>query len=229
MGNAAAKQVQEATLSAGSLSKEKAVDESVLSTEDVTANSKGNSWMDASTQKLLWKAETKGIFRKHCLVKKPDAAETVYAYIITEKSGISTITNWICKLTPTYDGQDTLTDEELKKAGIETGIELYKFSKFETKRQISAAESTYSVVTGPDAETVVYKAEKLAALGYLALFKQVDGDTETLVAKAATVGMSMTPTLYASKGVDLLAIISMGATLVSNEGTAGALVGAGVI
>lgn len=175
-------------------------------------------------------AISKGIFLKHWLIKKADATETVYAYCITEKSGISTITNWFCKLTPSYKGQEALTDEELKKAGIELGTVLYKFSKIDTKRQISAAESTYSVVTGKDAETIVYEAEKLAALGFLAIFKQMNaGNTEIIVAKAATEGMSFTPTLFASKGVDLLAIVSMGATLVSNEGTAGALAGAGVI
>mmetsp|Transcript_904 Transcript_904/g.1160 ORF Transcript_904/g.1160 Transcript_904/m.1160 type:complete len:168 (-) Transcript_904:285-788(-) len=148
------------------------------------------------------------------------------AAIITVKSSMNSITNIICKTEPTFDDQEPLSEEQLKKAGItDADTKLYPFSKLSTKRQLSTAHSTYYLITGKEEEKELYVGDKLSALGYMAIFKDAKG---TVVAKAATHGVQFSPTLEAAIGVDLLAIVCMGLSMASND-SAGALAGAGVI
>lgn len=60
--------------------------------------------------------------------------------------------------------------EEMEKAGIKEGPALHKSGKIDTVRQLSATQSTYSLVTGKDTMDVLYTADKLAALSFMALF-----------------------------------------------------------
>lgn len=157
----------------------------------MTVKSKGKGWVDATTGKQLWVYESKGMFKCHSLVKDPESGK-VLATIITAKSGINTITNYVCKDTSSYPSQKAIPAENSKKVGIkmaEGSTALYRFSKIDTKHQLSAATSEYRVVTGPDNDDqmkIVYKAEKLAALGFLTIFTDVSGGEgkEIIVGKA---------------------------------------------
>ena len=179
---------------------------------------------------FLFRIKGVGLIKSHTLIldEKGDTVITV----ITAKSGMASVTQFLCKDVPSFEGQESLSEEELKKAGFEDlSTKLYKFSMIDTSRKMTTAESTYSVVTGKDVDSgeltlkKVYTAEKLSALGFLAVFKEGDAP----IAKAYTEGMKMTPSLEAAKGVDVLAVILIGFTLTSNDSSAGALAGAGVI
>lgn len=226
MGQAAAKELQETPLGEGTLHKEdsQSIAPSLVTKVAVTKlKNSGKKWIDEASGDVLWTVKSKGLIRSHGLIEDSDGKEI--AKIVTEKSGLNTITNFVCKSTPAYEGQTPLTADELKKANIEEGTELYKFSMIDTVRKLSTAKSTYSIVTGKDTYQELYTAEKLSSMGFLALFKAGD----VVVAKASTPGFSMTPCVEAAIGVDLLAIICIGTTLASNDNSAGALAGAGVV
>ena len=145
---------------------------------------------------------------------------------------MTTSTLYICKKTPSFKGQKAVSDEDLKKAGIEEGTELYIFAVIDSKRGMATGKGTYSLVTGEGKDESdfelkdMYNAEKLSSMGYQAIFKEAE--SESVIAKAATKGVSMTPTIEFTKGVDPVALIMLGQTL-AGDGSAGALAGAGVV
>jgi len=220
MGNAAAKQRQEnATLGDGKLQKGQAIATSLVSTSTVQATGKGSTWMQGES--ALFSFEHKGLIRSHTLVK--DASGTVVATLIIHKKGFNSCTNYICKAEPAYAGQPALTVEQLHKVNLPEDTKIYPFGIIETQNGLASAKSTYSLVTGQDTVKELYTAEKLSALFFFALFQQ----GETTIAKAHL--KVMTPVLDASAGVDLLAVVCMGNTLVGDGSSAGALAGAGVV
>ena len=168
-----------------------------------------------------------GLIKSHTLIQ--DEEKKTLATIIVEKMGINSVVNYVCKSTPSFEGQEPLTADELKKANIEEGTVLYKFSKIDTVRQMTTATSTYSIVTGNQEDgsftlEAVYTAEKLSAMGFFGIVKESDVE----VAKVKTVGLKQKPICEAAVGVDLLAVVLMGYTLAGGD-SAGALAGAGVV
>ena len=157
----------------------------------------------------------------------------LFIVVITAKKGMTTSTLCIGKKTPSFEGQKAASDEDLKKAGIEEGTELYTFAVIDAKRSISAGTATYSIVTGEGKDDEsdfqlkdLYTAEKLSSMGYQAIFKEAE--SENIIAKASTKGMAMMPTIEFAVGVDVVALILTGQTL-AGDGSAGALAGAGVV
>eukprot|EP00536_Pseudo-nitzschia_multiseries_P016153 jgi/Psemu1/45103/gm1.45103_g len=262
MGNAAAKQLDETELGVGSLHKDddnvdKSIVKAFISTkEGVTKiKNKGKTWVhccednnnthnnDGTTtttqqQQLLWKSVSVGTIHSHSVIF--DSSETPVAIIITEKMGMASATNFVCRPVPSFEGQSPLTEEERKKAGIgpATTTALYKFAKFVTSRKLTTAKCAYGIVTGNEDEDILnlYEGEKLSSLGFKAIFKEVSSSAEdgndnggVVVAKAFTQGMSMSPTVDVAIGVDMLAIVSIGYSLAGDPSSAGALAGAGVV
>ena len=240
MGNSAAKEVQNAELGNGSLlqNESSSISSSLISGEEGTnAKCKGKTWYSFKLEgtaimeeAVLFSMKHKGMIKSHTIVN--DISDNMIAVVITEKMGMASVTNFICKPMPTFDGQAPLTSDELKKAGIDESTVLFKFSKIDTKRGLSSGTSTYSIVSGKEdgAESSLtlkelYTAEKLSAMGFQALFKEGD----VIVAKAATKGMAMTPNVEASSGVDLLAVVLIGYTLAGDNSAAGGMAGAGVV
>lgn len=200
---------------------------SLITKEATVAQAKGKDWITVETKAYLWGSKQVGTIHSHTLLR--DEEKNTIATVIIEKLKMTSCINYICKSTPTFEGQDPLTADQLKKAGIDEETVLYGFSKIETSRKMSTAESTYGVVTGVDDEgeltfQTVYTAEKLSSMGLLGIVKE-DG---TAVAKVMTKGPTMKPTAEAAVGVDLLAVVLIGYTLVSND-SVGGLAGAGVI
>ncbi len=231
MGNAAAKEWKSTEISDGKdiLNNESLSILPSLVTEQATrAESKGKQWITSATDAFLWSTKQVGMIKSHSLVM--DEEGKTFATVIIEKSGLTFTTNFVCKSSPTFEGQDPLTAEELKKAGIEEGTVLYKFSKIHTERKMATATSTYSIVTGKDDEgeltlQTLYTAEKLSAMGFMGIVRE----GETPVAKVQTVGMKMKPVVESAAGVDLLAVVLIGYTLAGGDNAAGAMAGAGVI
>ena len=196
---------------------------SLVSTNVTRIESKGKKWITSEDDAFLWASKQKGMIKSHCLLQ--DEEKNTFATLITVKTTMNSIINYVCKSTPSFEGQEPLTPKELKKAGIDEGTTLYPFSKIDTKRKMTTATSTYSIVTGKDTFQTLYTGEKLSAMGFMAVMKEGDKP----VAKAQAVGLKMKPVVESAIGVDLLAVVLMGYTLVSNESSAGALAGAGVI
>lgn len=228
MGNAAAKQLDGTVLSAGTVTEGivKAFVTAGGGTTKIKNKSETYVKYGDGEETLLWSYQHGGMFKKHTVVL--DSSEKPVAIIITAKRGMASCTNFICRPIPSYDGQESLTDEELKNAGVkDTGGEsVYKFAKIECSRTMTTAKCTYGLVTGGDTIKIVYEGEKLSSLSFRAIFKETNG---TAIAKAYMPRMSMTPHLDAASAVDMLAIISMGYALAGDESSAGALAGAGVI
>ena len=237
MGNAAAKQMEETELGVGTVKQDdgRFIVESFVTTADGTTKikNKGKTWVryeddDGDSSTLLWKSMNVGIIHSHSVIQ--DSAGKYVAVIITEKRGLASCTNFICRDVPSYEGQEALTAEELKKAGVDAGTVIYKFSKLQAKRQLTTGVCTYGLVQkGTDDVVPLYEAEKLASMGFRAIFKEVGGGEPVVVGKAYTTGMSLAPKLDAAQGVDLLALVSMGYALAGDDSSAGALAGAGVI
>lgn len=226
MGNSAGKEWKATELSdAGEISKNEALSilPSLVSTNPTRIESKGKKWIVSDTDTFLWASKQVGMIKSHTLLQDED--KKTFATLITVKTTMTSATSCVCKSTPTFEGQEPLTAKELKKAGIEDGTTLYPFSKIETVRKMTTATTTYSIVTGKDTFEMLYSGEKLSSMGFKAIMKEGDKP----VAKAMAEGMKMKPILEAATGVDLLAVVLMGYSLVSNDGSAGALAGAGVI
>jgi len=229
MGNSAGKEFKATELSDGSLLKDESmsIHGAFVSKERLTIKAKGKKWVEVETKEIIWTSKAVGMIKSHVLIKDPDDNEVVT--IITEKMGMASVIDFVCKDTPTFDGQDPLTAKELKKAGIEEGKILYKYSKIDTKRELTKGKCSYSIVTGMEGDdlafTELYTGEKLSSMGFMAVFKE----GEICVAKASTPGMTMNPQLESAVGVDLLAVVLMGYTLAGGDGAAGALAGAGAI
>mmetsp|Transcript_17540 Transcript_17540/g.26571 ORF Transcript_17540/g.26571 Transcript_17540/m.26571 type:complete len:237 (+) Transcript_17540:132-842(+) len=236
MGNAAAKQVESAVVvDSSTLLKDDSLSiaSSLISKEKMSAKLKGtkmNTWVDASTGNILYTSKSKGLIKSHAIIL--DAEEKEIAIVVTAKKGMKSSTLYIGKKTPSFKGQKAASDEDLKKAGIEEGTELYAFAVIDAKRGLSTGKGTYSLVTGEGKDESdfelkdVYTAEKLSSMGYQALFKEAE--SESIIAKAATKGVAMTPTIEFAAGVDMVALILLGQTL-AGDGSAGALAGAGVV
>ena len=236
MGNTAAKQVKSTVVvDASTLLKDESssIASSLVTKEKMSAKLKGmsmNTWVNASTGDILYSSKNKGLIKSHAILL--DAEEKEVAIAVTAKKGMTTSTLYICKKTPSFDGQKAVSDEDMKKAGIEEGTELYVFAVIDSKRGMATGKGTYSLVTGEGKDESdfelkdMYNAEKLSSMGYQAIFKEAE--SESVIAKAATKGVSMTPTLEFAKGVDLVALIMLGQTL-AGDGSAGALAGAGVV
>lgn len=230
MGNAAGKEYKETELSdAEAIIKNEALSivPSLVTKEATKAESKGKQWVTSENKAFLWSTKKVGMIKSHSLIR--DEEENTVATVITAKMGMASVLNFVCKSTPTFEGQDPLTADELAKAGIEEGTVIYGFSKIDTTRKMSTASSTYSIVTGKDEEgsltfETLYTAEKLSAMAFLGIVKEGDKP----VAKVKTTGMKMKPIAETAVGVDLLAVVLIGYTLASND-SAGALAGAGVV
>mmetsp|Transcript_11247 Transcript_11247/g.27023 ORF Transcript_11247/g.27023 Transcript_11247/m.27023 type:complete len:238 (+) Transcript_11247:126-839(+) len=237
MGNAAAKQLKETELGVGTVQEGdgKSIAKSLVSTADgnTKIKNKGKTWVrydDGDTETLLWTSKSVGMIHSHSVIE--DSAGKPVAVIVTAKKGLASCTNFVLRDVPSYDGQESLTAEELKKAGVKEGTELYKFAKLEVSRKLTTGTCTYGLVTGADdAVEALYEGEKLASMGFRAIFKEVGGDggDAVVVGKAYTTGMSMSPKLDAAPNVDLLAVVSMGYALAGDDSGAGALAGAGVV
>ena len=228
MGNAAAKEAINTTpLGDGKLEDSMIIAPGLVTTAATVLKGKNKLWVIEESDATFFKFKSKGLFKTHSLVE--DAKGTVVATVITKKTGLASSTNYICKSTPTFEGQEKLDAEQLKKSGIDEGVELYAFGIIDTKLTMASAKSTYSVITGKEGDdfalTEVYTAEKLSAMNFYAMFKQGD----TLVAKAHMKGMTVFPTLEVAAGVDVLAIVCIGNTLVGDSSSAGAMAGAGVV
>lgn len=234
MGNAAAKEVESAVVAdASTLLKDESLSiaSSLISKDKVSAKNKGNKWVDASTGDVFYSSKNNGFMKSHCVIS--DASGEEIAIVITAKKGMTTSTLYIGKSTPSFEGQKAASAEDLKKAGIAEGTELYAFAVIDAKRGLATGTATYSLVIGEGKEGEsdfelkdLYTAEKLSSMGYQAIFKEAG--SETIVAKAATKGMAMTPTVEFAVGVDIVALILTGQTL-AGDGSAGALAGAGVV
>lgn len=236
MGNAAAKQVESAVVvdvSTLVLDESSSIASSLVTKEKMSAKVKGmsmNTWVNASTGDILYSSKNKGLIKSHAILL--DAEEKEVAIVVTAKKGMTTSTLYIGKKTPSFEGQKAVSNEDLKKAGIEEGTELYVFAVIDSKRGMATGKGTYSLVTGEGKDESgfelkdMYIAEKLSSMGYQAIFKEAE--SESVIAKAATKGFSMTPTIEFTKGVDLVALILLGQTL-AGDGSAGALAGAGVV
>jgi len=233
MGNTAAKEWSSTELSdAKEILENEAlsISPSLVTRQATRAESKGKQWITSETDAFLWSTKQVGMIKSHSIIQ--DEQKKTFATVITQKMGMNSVINFVCKSTPAFEGQGPLTTEELKKAGIEEGVVLYGFSKIDTVRKMTTATSTYSIVTGKsdgdDGELIfqtLYSGEKLSSIGFMAIIKE--GDTP--VAKAETVGMKMKPIMEAAVGVDLLAVVLMGYTLAGADSAAGAMAGAGVI
>jgi len=231
MGNAAAKEWESTQLldAVEILKNESSSINPSLVTQTITrVESKGKQWIASDSKDLLWSTKAIGMIKSHSLIRDKD--KNVFATVITYKIGMNSITNIVCKSTPSFEGQEPLTVEELKKAGIKEGTILYPFSSIQTDRKMTTAKSTYSIASGIDEDgttitKILYTGEKLSSMGFMAIMKEGDGKS---VAKAKTVGMTMKPVLEAAVGVDLLAVVLMGYALAGSE-SVGGLVGAGVI
>ena len=251
MDNSAAREVQENTvLEDGTIEESMSITPSLVSKELTVAYGKsmGKTWVNAGgsdgPEKRLFYMSSKGMFKCHTLVE--DVNGTVIATILILKKGMRSATNAICRSVPAYEGQNPLTLEDLKKAGIDSDdkepIKIYPFAIIESQMErLAGAKSTYSIITGKkiddevksdDPTTVfetkpLYTGKKLSAMNIYLMFKQVENDIS--VGKATTKGMTMNPTLEVSSGVDVLAIVCLGNTLVGDGSSAGALAGAGVV
>ena len=231
MGNAAAKEWDATELSdAKSILKNETLSivPALVTKTSTRAESKGKEWITSATDAFLWSSKQVGMIKSHTLIR--DEEKNTLVTVIIEKMGMNSVINVSCKSSPAFEGQDPLPTDELKKAGIEEGTVLYKFSKIDTVRQMTTATSTYSNVTGKDEDgaltfETLYSGEKLSSMNFLAIIKE----GETPVAKVQTVGMKMKPIVEAAVGVDLLAVVLMGYTLAGSDSSAGALAGAGVV
>merc|ERR1712232_868450 len=94
----------------------------------------------------LFTLKSKGLMKSHTIALDGDG--NALAYMIIYKKGLAFSINYILKTTPSFPGQEKVTDDELARAGIEAGTELYVFSIINAKNSLSSAESTYSIVTG---------------------------------------------------------------------------------
>jgi len=229
MGNAAGKEYRGTEVSdAVAIIKDEAlsIEPSLVTKEPTQAECKGKEWINSETNAFLWGEKQVGTIHSHSLIR--DEEKNTIATVITAKMKMTSVLNFVCKSNPTFEGQDPLTDDELKKAGIEEGTVIYGFSKIDTSREMTTASSTYSIVTGKDADgeltfETLYTGEKLSAMGLLGIIKE--GDTP--IAKVKTSGIKMKKIVESAVGVDLLAVVLIGYTLASNDG-AGGLAGAGV-
>lgn len=228
MGNAATKQLDATELGVGKADAGKSIAKAFLSSTPIKIKNKGKTWVqydDGDTETLLWTSLSVGMIKSHSVIQ--DSTGKPVAVIVTEKKGMASCTQFVCRDVPSYDGQEPLTDDECKKAGIKEGYgKLYKFAKIETSRKFTTAKCSYGLVTGTEAIEALYEGEKLSSMGFKAIFTEVGGD---VVAKAYMPGMSMSPRVDTASGVDLLAIVSIGYSLVSDNSSAGALAGAGVV
>ena len=230
MGNAAAKELKAMELSDACLilkNESMSITSTLVTKATTKAEAKGKKWL-TSNGDFLWATKQVGMIKSHSLIKDKD--DNTFATVIVEKMGLNSVINFVCKPSPTFEGQDPLTADELKKAGIEEGTILYKFSKLDTVRKMTTATSAYSIVTGKDDDgaltyETLYTGEKLSAMGFLAIIKEGD----IAVAKAKTSGMTMIPKVEVSAGVDILAVDLMGYSLSGGENAAGAMAGACVI
>ncbi len=66
---------------------------------------------------VLFSMKQNGMIKSHTIIN--DISDNMIAVVITEKMGMASVTNFICKPMPTFDGQAPLTSDELKKAGID--------------------------------------------------------------------------------------------------------------
>jgi hypothetical protein len=230
MGNAAAKEWNATELSDAKIilkNEALSITPSLVTKDSTRAENKGKDWITSATDAFLWSSKQVGMIRSHSLIR--DEEKNTFAIVTIEKMGMTSVISFVCKSSPTFEGQEPLTAEELKKAGIEEGTVLYKFSKIDTVRKMATASSTYSIVNGKDDDgtltfETLYSGEKLSSMSFLAVIKE--GDTP--VAKVQTVGMKMKPIVESAVGVDLLAVVLMGYTLAGND-SAGALAGAGAV
>lgn len=240
MGNAAAKQLEETQLGVGTVTEKdgRSIVKSFVSTVDGTTKikNKGKTWVrydDGDSETLLWTSQSVGMIHSHSVIV--DSSGKPVAIIITEKKGLASCTNFVCRPVPSYDGQEPLTTEELQKAGVKETtddggkIDLYKFAKLEASRKLTTARCTYGLVTGADEVQALYEGEKLSSMGFRAIFREVGTGATIVVGKAYTTGMSMSPKLDVATGVDLLAVVSIGYSLAGDDSSAGALAGAGVV
>ena len=242
MGNAAAKETQDNTpLGTGTLGTTMSISPTLVTKEDKNIfKGKNKTWIIEESGATYFTFISKGFIRSHSIVN--DADGNYVATIIKHKTGMTSSKNYICKNKPTYNGQTKLENDILKKTNIDEGTELYPFAVVDTKNSLSTAQSTYKVITGPPSGgggekeevevgvndftyKVVYTGEKLSAMNFYAMFKEGD----TVIAKASMRGMTVYPTLETSSGVDVLAIVCIGNTLVGDGSSAGAMAGAGVV
>ena len=231
MGNAAAKELDETKLGVGTIDDGKAIAKAFVTGDDGSTmiKNKGKTWVKFTDDEEtpLWSYKHKGLFRKQTIVM--DSEEKVVAIIFTGKKTMFACDTYIVRKIPAFDGQPPLTAEELEGGNLKeiAGDEpLYKFAKIESSSKLSTASCTYSLYGEGDALTALYTGEKLASLGFRAIFKDTDG---TAIAKASVPGMALSPQVEAASKVDMLAVVSMGYQLTGDESAAGALAGAGVV
>jgi len=236
MGNAAAKQLDETELGVGTLKQNdgKTIASALVTTAQETTKIKNKSktWVqygEGDDTTLLWSVKHGGMFKYYSIVS--DSLGKQVATIITHKKGMTSNTTYVGRSVPSYEGQEQATAEELEKVGLEAGTSLYLFAKIEATRTLTTAKCTYGLVKGKDDETeAMYEGEKLSSLGFRAIFKETTGDkADIVVAKAYMPRFSMSPHMDVASGVDMLAVVTMGYSLVGDESSAGALAGAGVI
>jgi hypothetical protein len=215
MGNSAVKQLDETELGVGTLKPNdgKTIASALVTTAQGTTKIKNKSkmWFQYGGGKdstLLWSVKVKhgGMFKYHYTIS--DSLGKPVATIIIHKKDSTSITSYVGRSVPSYEGQEQATAEELEKAGLEAGTALYLFAKMEATRTRTTAKCTYGLVKGKDDEIEpLYEAEQLSSLGFRAIFKETTGGI--VVAKAYTPGMSMSPHMDVASGVDMLAIASM--------------------
>lgn len=225
MGIGASKQWEAAELStANAITKNLAsgISSELVTKSTTAAESKGKSWIDSESN-VLWTAKPVARFKPHSFIH--DKNDNLIAVVISHRLSMNSCTNYICKLTPSYENQEAMTEEQLTKSSLDKTMKLYGFAKIDTKRGMSSASCTYSIMVGDDKFEPLYTGEKLSAMGFFVLMKEND----VVVAKAHTKGIRMKPVIEVAPGVDLLAVVFMGYALAGDGSAAGALAGAGVV
>lgn len=227
MGSSASKEVDDTVLGECTLHKENVdviFDGAVTETVLKHVKGKGSSYIDVETGKTLITFKDKGMMKKHTLIISDDR---IVAYSIATKKGMASCTSFILREQPTFKGQEPIDGDSLAKAGLEKGMKLYGFAKIEMKKpSMTTATSIYSIVTGNEEFKVLYVAEKLSAMNFHCIVKTVD---DVPILKASMKGISFHITAEVSAGVDISAAVLTGQSTFSTDGTAGGLVGAGVI
>lgn len=228
MGNAAVKEFKEATIEDGNILPEKCMSSKLISTETLTilAKIKGISKTTSyeTEEGVVYATSKSTTFGGKSTFSD---AEGNLLVVVKVKQGIKSDTSSIFRATPSFEGQAAIPEKE-----TEDGAALYLFAMIKTKKSLTTASSTYSIVTGeedgePVLETLM-TSKKLSAVAFYAEVKTAD---DVLIAKAALTGkFSSTGKVEMSAGVDILGVAIV-AQSVSPGGSAsaGGLAGAGVV
>lgn len=191
---------------------------------------KGDSYYRDDDESLLLKVKSEGLTGKRGTLTNAEGDSL--AKIVMDW-GIKSETTYVFRAEPSFEGQDPLSGDEMKKIKEPEDSALFSFAKIETKSTLTTATATYSVVSGKGDDghltfKPLYVAKKLSAMQFLAVVTLAD-DTNLVIGKAAMKGgMSFSVVLEVAEGADIAAVVTA-VQAVFPGNSAGALAGAGVI